>query len=145
MVHTADEPDEDFLSMAHDETKEVLIFKMAAALGFDAPRAFCMVSMRPVRDADFGTQLIGRILRVHQRLQGRDLPPVLRHGYLFLADHESQAGISNAAEKINQLRSQLTATSPFVMLTRIGSEPNLQLISEQPADLVSGSAGAARR
>lgn len=133
MVHTADEPDEDFLSMAHDETKEVLIFKMAAALGFDAPRAFCMVSMRSVRDADFGTQLIGRILRVHQRLQGRELPPLLRHGYLFLADHESQAGISNAAEKINQLRSQLTATSPFVMLTRIGGEPNLQLIrNNQP-------------
>ncbi len=129
MVHTADEPDEDFLSMAHDETKEVLIFKMAAALGFDAPRAFCMVSMRPVRDSDFGTQLIGRILRVHQRLQGCELPAVLRYGYLFLADHESQAGISNAAEKINQLRSQLTATSPFVMLTRIGGESNLQLIS----------------
>ncbi len=133
MIHTAEEPDEDFLSMAHDETKEVLVFKMAAALGFDAPRAFCMVSMRPVRDADFGTQLIGRILRVHQRLQGSELPPLLRHGYLFLADHESQAGISNAAEKINQLRSQLTATSPFVMLTRIGGEPNLQLIrNNQP-------------
>lgn len=145
MVHTADEPDEDFLSMAHDETKEVLIFKMAAALGFDAPRAFCMVSMRSVRDADFGTQLIGRILRVHQRLQGRELPPLLRHGYLFLADHESQAGISNAAEKINQLRSQLTATSPFVMLTRIGGEPNLQLIrNNQPIlfPAVPGETGA---
>ena len=134
MVHTADEPDENFLSMAHDEEKEVLIFKMAAALGFDAPRAFCMVSMRPVRDADFGTQLIGRILRVHQRLQGRELPPLLRYGYLFLADHDSQAGIATAAEKINRLRSQLTATSPFVMLTRVGGEPNLQVISHnQPA------------
>ncbi len=140
MVHTAEEPDEDFLSMAHDETKEVLIFKMAAALGFDAPRAFCMVSMRPVRDADFGTQLIGRILRVHQRLQGRELPPVLRHGYLFLADHDSQAGISTAAEKINQLRSQLTATSPFVMLTRIGGEPNLQLISNNQPTLFPAAA-----
>jgi type III restriction enzyme len=129
MVHTADEPDEDFLSMAHDETKEVLIFKMAAALGFDAPRAFCMVSMRPVRDADFGTQLIGRILRVHGRLQGRVLPPLLRHGYLFLADHDSQSGISSAAEKINRLKSQLTAASPFVMLTRLGGDPSLQLIS----------------
>lgn len=135
MVHTADEPDEDFLSMAHDETKEVLIFKMAAALGFDAPRAFCMVSMRPVRDADFGTQLIGRILRVHGRLQGRELPPLLRHGYLFLADHDSQAGISTAAEKINRLKSQLTATSPFVMLTRVGGGPNLQLISHNQPTL----------
>ena len=135
MVHTADEPDENFLSMANDETKEVLIFKMAAALGFDAPRAFCMVSMRPVRDADFGTQLIGRILRVHQRLQGRELPPVLRYGYLFLADHDSQAGISTAAEKINLLRSQLTQTSPFLMLTRIGGETNLQLVSNNQPTL----------
>ena len=128
-THTSDEPDENFLSLAHDETKEVLIFKMAAALGFDAPRAFCMVSMRPIKSTDFGTQLIGRILRVHKRLQGRDLPPMLRHGYLFLADHDSQAGISTAADKINQLKSQLTQTSPFVMLTKVGGEPNLQLIS----------------
>ena len=39
-----------------------------------------MVSMRPIRDTDFGTQLIGRIMRVHKRLQGRELPPMLRHG-----------------------------------------------------------------
>jgi superfamily II DNA or RNA helicase len=128
-THTSDEPDENFLSLAHDETKEVLIFKMSAALGFDAPRAFCMVSMRKIKDTDFGTQLIGRILRVHHRLQGRELPPLLRHGYLFLADHDSQAGISTAAEKINQLKSQLTQTSPFVMLTKVGGEPNLQLVS----------------
>lgn len=134
-THTSDEPDENFLSLAHDETKEVLIFKMAAALGFDAPRAFCMVSMRPIQSTDFGTQLIGRILRVHKRLQGRELPPLLRHGYLFLADHDSQAGISSAAEKINQLKSQLTRTSPFVMLTRVGGETNLQLITNSQSTL----------
>lgn len=138
-THTSDEPDENFLSLAHDETKEVLIFKMAAALGFDAPRAFCMVSMRPIKSTDFGTQLIGRILRVHKRLQGRDLPPLLRHGYLFLADHDSQAGISSAADKINQLKSQLTQTSPFVMLTKVGGEPNLQLISNNQPILFPAS------
>jgi superfamily II DNA or RNA helicase len=138
-THTSDEPDENFLSLAHDETKEVLIFKMAAALGFDAPRAFCMVSMRPIKSTDFGTQLIGRILRVHKRLQGRELPPLLRHGYLFLADHDSQAGISTAADKINQLKSQLTQTSPFVMLTKVGGEPNLQLISNNQPILFPAS------
>lgn len=132
-VHTADEPDENFLSMAHDEEKEVLIFKMAAALGFDAPRAFCMVSMRPVKDTDFGTQLIGRILRVHRRLQGRKLPPLLNHGYLFLADHDSQSGVASAANKINQLRSQLTSTSPHVMITRVGGTTGVQVIrNNQP-------------
>ncbi len=134
-THTSDEPDENFLSLAHDETKEVLIFKMAAALGFDAPRAFCMVSMRPIKSTDFGTQLIGRILRVHKRLQGRELPQLLRHGYLFLADQDSQAGISSAADKINQLKSQLTQTSPFVMLTKVGGEPNLQLVSNNQPTL----------
>jgi hypothetical protein len=39
-VYTADEPTNDLLAVAMDETKEVLIFKMAVALGFDAPRAF---------------------------------------------------------------------------------------------------------
>jgi superfamily II DNA or RNA helicase len=132
-VHTAEEPDENFLSMAHDEEKEVLIFKMAAALGFDAPRAFCMVSMRPVKDTDFGTQLIGRILRVHRRLQGRKLPALLNHGYLFLADHDSQSGVSSAADKINQLRSQLTSTSPHVMITCVGGTTGVQVIrNNQP-------------
>ncbi|MCX6874041.1 MAG: DNA/RNA helicase, partial [Verrucomicrobia bacterium] len=138
-VHTALEPDENFLSMAVDETKEVLIFKMAAALGFDAPRAFCMVSMRPIKDTDFGTQLIGRIMRVHQRLQGRELPEILKHGYLFLADHDSQAGISSAAEKINKLRSQLTQTSPFIMLTRVGGGAQVQLIRNNQPDLLPGN------
>ncbi len=141
-VHTADEPDENFLSMAVDESKEVLIFKMAAALGFDAPRAFCMVSMRPIRDTDFGTQLIGRIMRVHKRLQGRVLPPVLQHGYLFLADHDSQEGIATAAEKINRLRSQLTETSPFIMLTRIGGETQVQVIRNNQPQLLPEGGGA---
>jgi superfamily II DNA or RNA helicase len=133
MVHTANEPDENFLSMANDEEKEVLIFKMAAALGFDAPRAFCMVSMRPVKDTDFGTQLIGRILRVHRRLQGRQVPAILNHGYLFLADHDSQAGVATAAKKINQLSSQLTTTSMFVMIAKVGGCTGVQVVrNNQP-------------
>lgn len=137
-VHTAKEPDESFLSIATNEDIEVLIFKMAAALGFDAPRAFCMVSMRPIKDTDFGTQLIGRIMRVHGRLQGRALPPVLKHGYLFLADHDSQAGIASAAEKINRLKSQLTQTSPFTMLTRVGGATQFQVVRNNQPELLPG-------
>lgn len=129
-VHTANEPDENFLSISADHTKEVLIFKMAAALGFDAPRAFCMVSMRPIKDTDFGTQLIGRIMRVHSTLQGRKLPPLLEHGYLFLADHDSQSGVSEAADKINKMTSQLAQASPFTMLTKVGGNPQIQLITK---------------
>lgn len=135
-VHTAKEPDESFLAMAVNESKEVLIFKLAAALGFDAPRAFCMVSLRKIRDTDFGTQLVGRIMRVHKRLQGRNLPPLLQHGYLFLADHESQQGITAAAEKINRLKSQLSQTSPFTMLTRVGGSTRVQIIRNNQPDLL---------
>lgn len=127
--HTAKEPDENFLSIAGDHTKEVLIFKMAAAMGFDAPRAFCMVSMRPIKDTDFGTQLIGRIMRVHRSLQGRKLSPLLEHGYLFLADHDSQSGVSEAADKINKMTSQLAQASPFTMITKIGGSSQVQLVT----------------
>ncbi|GAA5484184.1 DEAD/DEAH box helicase [Haloferula sargassicola] len=134
-VHTAKEPDENFLSIAHNEEVEVLIFKMAAALGFDAPRAFVMASMRAIKDTDFGTQLVGRIMRVHRRLQGRELPPLLREGYLFLADSDSQAGITAAAEKINKLKSQLTQTSPFTMITRVAGGTQVQVVTNNQPDL----------
>src|SRR5208337_4143109 len=57
-VHTADEPDAGLLALANDESREVLIFKMAVALGFDAPRAWTLVSMRAAQDEDFGVQLV---------------------------------------------------------------------------------------
>ena len=139
-VHTAKEPDENFLSMAVDETKEVLIFKMAAALGFDAPRAFALASMRPIKDTDYGTQLVGRIMRVHKRLQGRELSPLLENGYIFLADSGSQIGVAAAAEKINKLQSQLSKTSPFTMVTKIGGASQVQVITNgQPALIVDGN------
>ena len=52
--HTADEPDPYLSTIAADESVEVLIFKLAVATGFDAPRAFTLVSFRPNRDEDFG-------------------------------------------------------------------------------------------
>ena len=50
----------------------MLIFKVAVALGFDAP-LFALVSMRGAKDTDFGIQVVGRILRVHHRLQAKAL------------------------------------------------------------------------
>ncbi len=45
--------------LANDPTVEVLIFKMAVALGFDAPRAFTLAALRGARDPAFGIQVIG--------------------------------------------------------------------------------------
>jgi len=114
-IHTAAEPDSGLLALANDERREVLIFKMAVALGFDAPRAFMLVSMRASRDPDFGVQLVGRILRVHRRLQGRaeakTLPEKLRYGYVFLADAEMQTGLDLAGQKINQIQTEYAKVS----------------------------------
>ena len=127
-VYTADEPDDDLMAVARDEAKEVLIFKMAVALGFDAPRAFTLVSMRGAQDKDFGTQIVGRILRVDWRLQGRELPELLKYGYVFLADAEKQAGLVGAADRINALRTELATVSPFTMLVKVGETPSVQVV-----------------
>jgi superfamily II DNA or RNA helicase len=133
-VHTADEPDSGLLAIANDESREVLVFKMAVALGFDAPRAGILVSMRAARDEDFGVQLVGRILRVHRRLQGRarakSLPEILRHGYVFLADSESQEGLDKAGQRINALQTEYAKVSPTTAIPVIAGQPQVQALGQ---------------
>lgn len=126
--YTAKEPSDDLLAVALDESKEVLIFKMAVALGFDAPRAFTLVSMRGAKDPDFGIQVVGRILRVHRRLQGREVPELLRNGYVFLADAENQTGLTGAAQKINAIRTGLSEISPYTMVVNIAGQKQVQIV-----------------
>ncbi len=131
-VHTADEPDAGLLALANDEQREVLVFKMAVALGFDAPRAGILVSMRAARDEDFGVQLVGRILRVHRRLQGRarakSLPPLLRHGYVFLADAKAQEGLDLAGQRINKLQTEYATVSPTTAVVVLGGQSQVQVL-----------------
>lgn len=131
-VHTADEPDAGLLALANDEAREVLVFKMAVALGFDAPRAGILVSMRAARDEDFGVQLVGRILRVHRKLQGRarakSLPPLLRHGYVFLADAEAQEGLDLAGQRINKLQTEYATVSPTTAVVVLGGQQQVQVL-----------------
>ncbi len=128
-VHTAEEPDPSLLALANDEEREVLIFKMAVALGFDAPRAFTLVSMRALKDPDFGVQIVGRILRVHRRLQGRRLPELLNYGYVFLSDPEAQTAIDVAGQRINQVRTEYAKTSPTTILVRVGERPEVRVVN----------------
>lgn len=128
-LHTADEPDPDLLSLANDPTVEVLIFKMAVALGFDAPRAFTLAALRGVRDADFAVQVIGRIVRKHVLLQGRtDLPPMLDHGYVFLANAQSQEGLLEAGQQINALTTQAPELGPQTVVTVVGGQAQVQVV-----------------
>lgn len=139
--YTADDPNDDLLAVAIDEQKEVLIFKVAVALGFDAPRAFTLVSMRGAKDTDFGIQVVGRILRVHGRLQAptleRKLPELLRHGYVFLADAANQSGLVHAGEKINAIQSELSHVCPFTMVVKVAGRNEIQVTHDGQAQLLS--------
>lgn len=143
-VHTADEPDPDLLALAQDPTVEVLIFKMAVALGFDAPRAFTLTALRGVRDAGFGIQLIGRIVRRHVLLQGRtDLAPMLDQGYVFLANSQSQEGLLLAGAQINTLTTQAPELGTQTVVTMIGDATQLQVVrSGEPLSLLVSNGAA---
>jgi len=139
--YTADDPNDDLLAVAIDEQKEVLIFKVAVALGFDAPRAFTLVSMRGAKDTDFGIQVVGRILRVHGKLQGptleRKLPELLRHGYVFLADAANQSGLVQAGDKINAIQSGLSHVCPYTMVVKVAGRNEIQVAQNGQAQLLT--------
>ena len=130
--HTSDEPDPNLSALANDPQVEVILFKMAIATGFDAPRAFTLAALRGARDASFGVQVVGRIMRVHRLLQGRleELPPLLQYGYVFLANGEAQEGLLNAAAQINQLPGQLAAASPATVVTIVGGQSSVQVVKQ---------------
>lgn len=130
--HTADEPDPQLAALADDPQVEVILFKMALATGFDAPRAFTLAALRGTRDRDFGVQVVGRIMRVHRLLQGRMLtiPPVLRNGYIFLANSASQEGLLGAAAQINTMPDQLASAAPSTVVTIVAGEPSVQVVRQ---------------
>jgi len=120
-VHTAAEPDKNLRAIAYDESKEVLIFKMAVATGFDVPRAWTLVSLRSARSITFGLQVIGRIMRVHQRLQNRSVEhrDLLEYGHVFLANSEAQAGLRSAADEIRAIASEIRSVTDSVSVIEI--------------------------
>jgi hypothetical protein len=142
-VHTAAEPDPDLIALAADPEVEVLIFKMAVALGFDAPRAFTLAALRGARDASFGVQVIGRIVRRHALLQPReDLPPVLQHGYVFFANAEAQGGLLDAGEQINALTTRAPELGTQTVVTVIGDAQQVQVVrSGEPLSLLVSAEG----
>ncbi len=111
---------------------------MAVALGFDAPRAFTLVSMRGIADSDFGTQIVGRIMRVHGRCQGMPLPQLLQNAYVFLADCEAQSGLATAAQKVNQIKTELAQVSPYAVVVQIAGQNQLQIVQNGQTYLLPG-------
>lgn len=123
-VHTSGQPDADFHMMAYDHSKQILIFKVAVATGFDAPRAWTLVSVRPNRGTGFGLQIVGRIMRVHplvRPLHGKDA--LLDRGYVFLTDPDMQAGLSAAVDELKAVRQSLTVLSDQLDVVEYGAAP----------------------
>ena len=128
-THTATEPDPDLISLANDPNIEVLIFKMAVAMGFDAPRAWTLAALRGARDADFGVQVIGRLMRVHKMLQARsDLPEFLEYGYVFLANDEAQEGLLSAGTVINEMETRAPQLGSQIVITCHGDDKRAQVV-----------------
>lgn len=121
-THTSGQPDPDFHTLAFDPDKEVLIFKVAVATGFDAPRAWTLVSVRPNRGVEFGLQIVGRIMRVHPLVRpyhGRDT--LLDRGYVFLTDPEMQAGLDAAVEEVKAVRQSIELITDRLDVFEFGS------------------------
>lgn len=128
-VHVSDEPDPNLQALAQDPMVEVLVFKMAIAMGFDAPRAFTLAALRGTRDANFGIQVVGRIMRVHPLLQRRPgTPQVLNFGYVFLANREAQQGLMGAATVINKLQEHTVDTMPETVVTITADSSFVQVV-----------------
>lgn len=111
--HSADEPDPVLMAaIANDSTKQVLVFKQSAGTGFDAPRAFVLASTKPVNDADFAMQFIGRVMRVARPVRDtfgkpRDIPADLNTAYVYLGNAQAQAGFESAVKASTEVKSQL--------------------------------------
>ncbi|TLM68218.1 MAG: helicase SNF2 [Deltaproteobacteria bacterium] len=128
-VHIANEPDPDLLALANDPRVEVLIFKMAVAMGFDAPRAWTLAAMRGARDASFGVQVVGRIMRRHRSVHARrDLPDELEYGYVFLANSEAQEGLLSAGDLINRMPTHVAELGSQTVVTFVADEPEVQIV-----------------
>ena len=111
--HSSDEPDPVLMaSIANDTRKQVLIFKQSAGTGFDAPRAFVLASTKPVNDADFAMQFIGRVMRVARPLRDAfgkpaEIPADLNTAYVYLGNAQAQAGFESAVKTSTEVKNQL--------------------------------------
>ena len=114
--HSADEPDPVLMAaIANDSTKSVLVFKQSAGTGFDAPRAFVLASTKPVNDADFAMQFIGRVMRLARPVPNvfgkhLEIPADLNTAYVYLgnaqAQAQAQAGFESAVKASTAVKSQ---------------------------------------
>lgn len=132
-THTSGQPDPDFHSLAYDPDTHVLIFKVAVATGFDAPRAWTLVSVRPNRGRDFGMQIVGRIMRVHpsvRPIHGQD--ELLDSGYVLLTDPDMQAGLQAAVDELKAVRESIELITDNLDVYEFGNAETQAVASDVP-------------
>ena len=132
-THTSGQPDPDFHSLAYDPDTHVLIFKVAVATGFDAPRAWTLVSVRPNRGRDFGMQIVGRIMRVHpsvRPIHGQDA--LLDSGYVLLTDPDMQAGLQAAVDELKAVRESIELITDNLDVYEFGNAEKQAVASDVP-------------
>ena len=132
-THTSGQPDPDFHSLAYDPDIHVLIFKVAVATGFDAPRAWTLVSVRPNRGRDFGMQIVGRIMRVHpsvRPIHGQDA--LLDSGYVLLTDPDMQAGLQAAVDELKAVRESIELITDNLDIYEFGNAEKQAVASDIP-------------
>ncbi len=133
-IHTSGQPDANFHTLAYDPAREVLVFKMAVATGFDAPRAWTLVSVRPNRGKDFGMQVVGRIMRVHpavRPIHGQDA--MLDRGYVFLTDADVQQGLDAAARELEAVQNSIKGiTDTLAVIDYAATPPQPAQVAEVP-------------
>lgn len=120
--HTSKEPDAEFHTFAYDPDVEVLIFKVSVATGFDAPRAWTLVSVRPNRGVQFGLQIVGRIMRVHPSVRPvHQSNTLLDNGYIFLGDPSIQSGLDAAVDELKAVRQGIELLTDRLDIAEFGN------------------------
>ncbi len=99
---------------------DVLLFKQAIALGWDCPRAAVLLIFREIRQAHFGIQTVGRILRMPEQKHYPN--PLLNNGYVYtnlskdvihIVQEDMDYIVQNKANRIEQYQ-KIALQSAFI-------------------------------
>lgn len=94
----------------NDSPVDYLLFKEAAATGWDCPRAQILVMFREIKSATFHAQVVGRILRVPVR--GVPATELLRTAYLYTNYRRNEVTLPDSDKTSNKPK-VFTATSGY--------------------------------
>ncbi len=97
----------------NDSEINFLVFKQAAATGWDCPRASILVMYREIKSPVFHIQTVGRILRMPEAIHYPN--PNLNIGYLYtnyernqiLAEYDKQKGENRPATQISRRKKEI--------------------------------------